>query len=159
MSSAKHTPRGEGRYGLIYCLEEIRQFEIPQHPLHFFFYDARYRRITPPTDPARRNIGSPHYLSDPLSIRLSVCLSPFLLFTLQSESSRVRKHAHGDVRRRHVDFYLRLPLSLARKYFLGSPLIYHNRRLSTRSKLWTPGQFTPFARRAIARVRNQLPLI
>jgi len=122
----------------------------------FFFYDARYRRITPPTDPARRNIGSPYYLSDPLSIRLSVCLSPFLPFIFQSENSRVRKHAHGDVRRRHMDFYLRLPLSLARKYFLGSPLIYHNRRLSTRSKLWTPGHFTPFARRAIARVRNQL---
>lgn len=101
----------------------------------FFFYDARYRRITPPTDPARRNIGSPYYLSDPLSIRLSVCLSPFLPFIFQSENSRVRKHAHGDVRRRHMDFYLRLPLSLARKYFLGSPLIYHNRRLSTRSKL------------------------
>lgn len=32
--SAKHIPRGEGRYGLIYCLEEIRQFENPQHILY-----------------------------------------------------------------------------------------------------------------------------
>jgi len=89
-------PRGEGRYGLIYCLEEIRQFEIPQHPLHFlfFFYDARYRRITPPTDSARRNIGSPYYISRILylSVCLSVCLRFFLSYFRARTPACVNTH-------------------------------------------------------------------
>lgn len=68
-----------------------------------YIYDARYRHITPPTDPARRNIGSP--VISRISIRLSASVFSFHI------SARVPACVHGDVRRRHVDFYLRLPLS------------------------------------------------
>lgn len=152
-SSAKHTSRGEGRYGLIYCLEKnsvIRKSAAP-----FAFTTRGIDTFAPPTDSARRNIGSPVISQISICSFLSVCLS--VSVSSLHISARAPACVHGDVCRRHVDFYLRLPLCpVARKYFLGSPLIYHNRRLSTRSKLWTPGTITPFARRAIARVRNQL---
>lgn len=125
--SAKHTPRGEGRYGLIYCSRRnFRQLENPQHPLHFI-RRAVSTRITPPTDPARRNIGTPTLSLGSLS-RLSVCLSHrFFLLTSLSESFRVRTRT----RRRTVGdtwiFISVSPCPVARKYFLGSPLIYHNR--------------------------------
>lgn len=45
------------------------------------------------------------FLSVPLS--LSVCLSPFSSLHI---SARAPACVHGDVCRRHVDFYLRLPL-------------------------------------------------
>lgn len=100
--SAKHTPRGEGRYGLIYCREEIRRFENPQHTL----YDARYRHVALPTDPARRNIGSPVISLGSLSVRpfffACVCLR-FFSFRISARAPVPRKH--GDVRRRHVDFF------------------------------------------------------
>lgn len=123
-------------------------------------YDARYRRITPPTDPARRNIGTPHYLSD---LYPSVCLSvsSFLLLTFLSESFRVRTRTRRRTVRDTWIFISVSPCPVARKYFLGSPLIYHNRDVCPPDQNFERrGQSRPFARRAIARdrarVRNQL---
>lgn len=153
--SLRNTPRGERvDMGWFTVSKKFRNLKIRST---LYIYDARYRHFTPPTDPARRNIGSPVYLSD-LSIRLSVYLSPFLLFTSQREFPRAYTETYvGDI----VDFSLSPSSSLcpvARKYFLGSPLIYHNRRLSTRSKLLNAGTITPFVRDR-ARPQSTTPLI
>jgi len=102
--SAKHTPRGEGRYGLIYCLVEIRQFENSQHLSHFTTrgIDTSLPRQIP------HDVISARHCSDLYpSVCLSVSVSPFHI----PARAPACVHAHGDVRRRHVDFYLRLPLS------------------------------------------------
>lgn len=107
--SAKHTPRGEGRYGLIYCSRRnFRQLENPQHPLHFI-RRAVSTRITPPTDPARRNISTPTLSLGSLS-RLSVCLSHRFSFSHLSARASACVHAHGDVRSETRGFLSPSPL-------------------------------------------------
>lgn len=110
----------------------------PQHRI--VFTTRRYRHITPPMDLARRNpvLAISSRISIYLSIYLSVCLSLRLVYH-QRENSRARRprragtHALG--RTRWTLHFSVSPCPVARKYFLGSPLIYHNRRLSSRSRL------------------------
>lgn len=108
----------------------------PQHRI--VFTTRRYRHITPPMDLARRNPVLA--ISSRISIYLSICLSvcPSRVSSAR-ELTRASPASRGDPRVREdtVDTSL-LRFSfcpVARKYFLGSPLIYHNRRLSSRSRL------------------------
>lgn len=99
----------------------------------------------------------PRITLHPVRLCLSVSVSSFF-FHIMRERPRARTHAETYVGDTWI-FISVSPCPVARKYFLGSPLIYHNRRLSTRSRLWTPGQSRPsraMQSRAIARVRNQL---
>jgi len=126
----RNTPRGERvDMGWFYCLIEIRQFKNSQHLSHF-----TTRGID--TSLSRQ---IPHDVISPSLGSLSVCLSMFLLFASQRELPRACTHTETYVGDTWI-FISVSPCPVARKYFLGSPLIYHNRRLSTRSKLWTPGQ-------------------
>lgn len=72
----------------------------------------------------------------------SVCLSvSVFFFSHLSESSCVRTRRRTSETR---GFLSPSPLAPLRgNTFLDHHLIYHNRRLSTRSKLWTPGQSRP----------------
>lgn len=108
--SAKHTPRGEGRYGLIYCSRRnFRQLENPQHPLHFI-RRAVSTHLLPRQIPHGVISARQHYPSDLYPVCLSVRLIVSPSHISQRELPRAYTHTET-YGRRHVDFYLRLPLS------------------------------------------------
>lgn len=149
----------EGRGSIWVDLLSRRSSAIRKSAASSTFTTRGIDTLLPRPDPARHNYRHACYLSIRLPVSVSVFSFSFF-FSHLSESSRVRTRT----RRRTSEtrgFLSPSPLCpVARKYFLGSPLIYHNRRLSSRFKiLWTPGQSRPsraLQSRAIARVRHQL---
>lgn len=105
--SAKHTPRGEGRYGLIYCSRRNSATRKSAAPPAFYTtrgIDALLPRQIP------HGVISARHIISRISIRPSVCLSHRFSFSHFSARASACVHAHGDVRSETRGFLSPSPL-------------------------------------------------
>lgn len=108
--SAKHTPRGEGRYGLIYCFSKKFSATRKSAAPPAFYTTRGIDALLPRQIPHGVISARQHYPSDLYPVCLSVCLIVSPSHISQRELPRAYTHTET-YGRRHVDFYLRLPLS------------------------------------------------